>query len=1326
VEFRGTVRFEVRRKLGAGGFGTVYEAFDRERESRVALKTLHESDATALYRFKHEFRALADVHHPNLVTLYELFQTDEHFFFTMELVVGQRLLDYVRRSQVTATSPTGRVGDRVGEQGPEGAAPAGGAGAVAVAEAAFDEARLRSAIGQLAMAVQALHDAGKVHRDIKPSNVLVTASGRAVLLDFGLATELRPHVLDMSAGLEVVGTLAYMAPEQVDPSIRAPASDWYGVGVILHEALAGKPPFPGTFHGVFEKQRREPPPPSAACRGVPADLDALAVDLLRIRPEDRPPGAEVLRRLGATLRVPVAPAAGAGPGAGVGAGVGAVAAAAARGPAAAPGPVDESFIGREREQDALARAFEASRRGRAVTVHVHGPSGMGKSALARHFVDSLLARGDTVVLAGRCYERESVPYKAVDSLMDGLCRFLMKLPAGEAEALLPRDVAPLARMFPVLGRVKRIAAIVARAPETPDRQELRRRGFLALRDLLGLLSARGPVVLFIDDLQWGDLDSALLLQDVLRPPDSPAILLVGCYRTEEAASSPFLRTYLAPPSPGRSQPVADVRVVEVGPLAPADATALARALLDPAGRGAAAGDGAAAAGARLAEAIARESGGNPFFVGELARHVQEAAAGGGPGQSTLSLNEVLAARVARLGPAPRLLLETVAVAGRPLPRVEAMEAAELDPEAREPAVLALRAARFVRTRLAGPGAEEEVLETAHDRIRESVVAGLAADRVAARHRRLAEVLEAAFRRATAASAAAPAGAAAPTGPAGKRAGGPDPETIAAHLRAAGDTLRAGEYAAIAAALAAASLAFDRAARLYRLALDPLPGDPATVQARRLALADALANAGRGAEAAAAYLETARGARERDALELERRAAEQLLRSGHLDQGLAVVRRVLEAANLKAASTPRGALVSVVARRAWLRVRGLGFKERKLADLPPAVVARLDAAWALSTSLGVVDTVRGADFQIRHLLLALDAGEPYRVARALALEVAYEATGGRRARRRTEVVAEAAEALARRVGEPQAMGLALTTAAIAAFLEGHFRRSVALADRADRILRDRCSNVAWELASGNLFGLWALYYLGELDIMTARQRALTLEADERGDLFAGTGLRAGATNAVWLVADDPETARAELDRAMAPWTDRHGYLVAHSYDLFARTQIDLYVGDAEAAFRRMRDGWAAIARSQLLRIRHMDLVMRHLRARTAIATARRLEAGDPERAARLDLAVADARRIARDGTFWARPLGRLIDAGVAALRGEKEAAVRDLGTAAAGFADAQMELFAAAARRLRGDLLGGEEGSTLKAEAAAYLERMKVADPARLVNLLAPGFDGAGP
>ena len=237
-EFNGTTRFVLKRRLGEGGMGVVWEALDRERLTPVALKTLRTLAPETLLRFKHEFRALQDLSHPNLVSLGELIEEDGQWFFTMELVRGESLLAWVRRD------------DR------------------------FDEPRLRAAFAQLATGLAALHARGLVHRDVKPSNVLVAEDGRVVVLDFGVVAEVSTH----EEGGGIVGTAAYMAPEQAAGGPVGAASDWYAFGAVLHQALTGMLPFSGRR---TSENDRELPPPRRWSAAVPEDLDALVRSLLR-------------------------------------------------------------------------------------------------------------------------------------------------------------------------------------------------------------------------------------------------------------------------------------------------------------------------------------------------------------------------------------------------------------------------------------------------------------------------------------------------------------------------------------------------------------------------------------------------------------------------------------------------------------------------------------------------------------------------------------------------------------------------------------------------------------------------------------------------------------------------------------------------------------------------------------------------------------------------------------------------------------------------------------------------------------------------------------
>ncbi|HEY0136726.1 MAG TPA: protein kinase, partial [Nannocystis sp.] len=578
----GGTRFRIRGRLGAGSMGVVYEAHDRERDEVVALKTLLHAEANALYRFKREFRALADIHHRNLVALHELLVDEQQCFFTMERVVGCTFLEYVRPEHGPATDdptfegldPEGDTGDlgdtRVPGDDPdevEESQPADSLADASLASdgsfvtdatlardlslgraslldaslepetpptraasedrptgGAVDLARLRNALGQLAEGVVALHQAGIVHRDLKPSNVMVTEDGRVVILDFGLATELtRPGAPEAEED-GLTGTAAYMAPEQVAHGRGVAASDWYAVGVMLYEALAGVRPYTGALLQVLlAKRQHDPPPLAQVAPHAPHDLAMLCEMLLRRDPATRPGDADVLRLLGRATRD-----------------------AGSSGSGQIPRGLDAPLVGRTAHLQALRDAFAATARGQAVTVYVHGPSGAGKSALVRGFLDELTGQDPRpVILSGRCYLRESVPYKALDPVVDSLSRFLNAMPEEQARVLMPRDLWALARLFPVMQTV--VDNLHGRGPAAAvlDQVELRRRAFAALRELLGRLADRRRVVITIDDLQWADADSSALLDGLLRPPDAPALLLLASFRSEEIDHQPFLRELLA-------------------------------------------------------------------------------------------------------------------------------------------------------------------------------------------------------------------------------------------------------------------------------------------------------------------------------------------------------------------------------------------------------------------------------------------------------------------------------------------------------------------------------------------------------------------------------------------------------------------------------------------------------------------------------------------------------------------------------------------------------------------------------------------------------------
>lgn len=1238
-------RFVIRRRIGAGGMGVVFEAYDRTRQQVVALKKLLEADSTGLYRFKKEFRSLADVAHPNLVPLYELIADGNEWFFTMELIEGVDFLRYVRSTAAEAFLSTDGSEDRptVRSEDTEPTLitpPQGGPErTVAIRRPSMPTVEwtaLRLAMRQLAEGIIALHNAGKLHRDLKPSNVLVRPNGHVVILDFGLVEELDPFQQQRS--VTFAGTPVYMAPEQIEQEPISTASDWYAVGVMLYEALTGILPFNGNLYTIMlQKQSATLESPRRLVGSVPDDLSDLCMALLARLPQQRPSGAEVLARLAGSIPSPTAA------------------------PAAPAAPRETVFVGRERELRDLWRAYSTVRNGGVATAIVRGRSGLGKSALVQHFLSELQQRDpEAVVLRGRCYQQESVPYKALDSLIDDLRHYMEKLTPLAMKAIVPMDIAMLARVFPVLEPLENVLRKRKRAVDVLDSQEVRRRAVAALREIFARLAETHPVVLFIDDVQWGDRDSAAVLAALLQPPETPPMLTILSRRSDESDPRSFTDEIQRLRDRNALGEVYDIAIHELS----LDESRQLAALL-----------GGPMADERL-QSIAREADGSPMFVGEMVRFV---SAMGGE-HAPADLDDLIRMRVAAMPPAEQQVLQMLAVAGQPLERN--VLHATVDDDIGN-AVLALRSEHMIRSRVING---HEALDASHDRFRESVLASMSEVDRRARHLRLAVALEDLGRR--------------------------DPEMLATHYAAAGEAWRAAQHAAAAASNAAEALAFDHAARLYRFALDLHPSIESADELR-IQLADALTRAARGYESAPIYLTAAETAEPSRALELRRRAAENLLRGGHMEQGLGVMDQVLAPVGMKLPATPRFALLRIVAERLWLKLRGLRFRERPLAGIPPELLLRIDVCWTVATGLARVDNIRAAFFQAIHLRLALKAGDPYRVVRALSLEAGYSAAGGGATSRRTTMLVQKTERHARQLNDPHLIGLSVLSQTFMTLYLGQFRAALAKGNEAERIFREECTGVAWEIDTTVSCSMCAMVYLGQLAELGPRLLALLRETEDRGDRYGGWTV-AGRPSIAWLAMDDVETAIRINESVIDRWTSER-FQSQHLFELFSSSQIDLYLGRPADAWDRMRNCWSAIRHSKILRVQFAHIEFLYTRARVGLAMA---ATGDVSTLAQVE---RDAAQIVSMRMAWALPLAQSIRAGARAVHGDQDGSRELLTAAVRNFEKAEMPLFAASARRRLGKLIGGDEGARLVVDADAWMRGQLVKTPERLVDVLTPGF-----
>ncbi|MEM9190463.1 MAG: protein kinase [Myxococcota bacterium] len=612
-------RFVIESLVGRGGMGCVYAAFDRKLETRVAIKTLRKIAPQRLALFKREFRALADVRHPGLVRPGELVEDVRQLFFTMELVEGVGVREYLKRQP----------------------------------------AQLESVILQLTDVLSWMHDRGLVHCDVKPANMLVTRGGRVVLLDFGVAQRLRGFEATANEGF---GTPAYMAPEQFEGVALTGACDFYALGVMLFEHFTGQLPFEGT-RSELRQQKVLARRPRTLAPQTSQTMDDLVYGLLAPRPGDRPNAQALRELLGGSL----------GP----------------QWDVESTDP-EEFFVGRTRELDLLGDALASVENGATVAVNIRGPSGIGKSALVRKFLRGVDSRA--LVLVGRCYERESLAFKGIESVMDAVAEALLALPP-DIQRGLRSDVRTVVRAFPSMASTLNVK---------PDSRPADRVELMAAVDrLFRALTDATPIVLFVDDLHWADGDGLVVLRTLFAErPDGRRLLL-----TTSRSSQWDL-------------PTVPVHSVELRPLTPIDVRHLVADL----------GHKKPLQTPDLMWLV-EQAQGHPMLVTELLRAKRSTGCE--------SVEQLLRQRIARLSIPARELLEILVVVGAPLERAVLQDAAGLGPAAFDRWLEEL----FMHTLVFSEGLSgAHKVEPSHDSVRETLSRMLSTFRVRRVHEEVLRTL----------------------------------------------------------------------------------------------------------------------------------------------------------------------------------------------------------------------------------------------------------------------------------------------------------------------------------------------------------------------------------------------------------------------------------------------------------------------------------------------------------------------------------------------------------------------------------------------------------
>jgi len=448
-------RFRLLEKIGSGGMGVVYKVFDNERNMEVALKVSYRNSGGALYHFKKEFRALTDIGHPNLLSLYEFFQSDERWFFTMEYVKGVDIFTFCH-----SRNPP-------------------------------DFGQVAQLFLQLSRGLSTLHENQKLHRDIKPSNVLVDSDGHLRILDFGLVADWNESAsMSKDSGPPrnsypgtYAGTPSYMSPEQLDRMYLNPASDWFAAGLLLGDLLMGKlPTDPTQQRNPIELEKL------TADKRIPLDL----IDLYRgLTSSDQNERLEQINRwLKKQHQAP-------------------------KNYISSTSGQHEIFVGRDTQ---LAQ-LDSVDRGLFSLCLISGYSGNGKSALIRALTKKLNSDNSTLILSSRCLPNESSQYPGLDGLVDDLASQIQLLPRKERVNLLPAGGALLAKIFPVLGTIFEIKPEQLAGSTLPvEPSQMRKSAVSALSQFFSNVAARFRLVACIDDFQWNGEQSLSLMRGIASVP----------------------------------------------------------------------------------------------------------------------------------------------------------------------------------------------------------------------------------------------------------------------------------------------------------------------------------------------------------------------------------------------------------------------------------------------------------------------------------------------------------------------------------------------------------------------------------------------------------------------------------------------------------------------------------------------------------------------------------------------------------------------------------------------------------------------------------------
>jgi eukaryotic-like serine/threonine-protein kinase len=660
-------RYRVKRFLGQGGRKHVYLSDDTATDTEVAVALFDTEGvgASIQARARREadaMRKLGD--HPHVVTVLDTGEDDGNPFIVSRYMPGGDV-------QSLLSAAGGRL----------------------------EVPRAVDIAADVTRALEHAHSRGIVHRDLKPANVWIDDDGRARLGDFGLATtEARARV----SGGTLVGTVAYLPPEQALGEAATPQSDLYSLGALLYEMLTGQPPFPGddAVSIISQHLHADPVPPSRHNPEVPEPLDDVVATLLAKRGEERPASAGDAREalVGSLEEQPAGPA------------------EEAREANPLEGLAGGVFVGREQELERLRESVDAALGGRGSLQLLVGEPGIGKTRAAEELATYARVSGARVYW-GRCREDEGAP---------------SYWPWVQAIRAYARDADPVALAWQLGGGAAEVAQLIPEVAEKldiepatgSDSEEARFRLFDSVTSLLLAAARDRPIAIVLDDLHWADEPSLLLLRFAARELGSSGLLILGTYRDVEL---------------GRHHPLARVLGEISGlegssriPLKGLSVGAVERYIEMTAGAPAPAG---------LAEAVQEQTDGNPFFVGEVVRLLaSEGKLSSGGTLSELEIpqgvREVVGRRLDRLSDETNAALRIAAVIGRDFDGDLVERVADLDREQ-----LMRSANEAIAERLVNDLGNER-FSFAHALVRDTLYEELSPAKRSALHERVGLALEA--------------------------------------------------------------------------------------------------------------------------------------------------------------------------------------------------------------------------------------------------------------------------------------------------------------------------------------------------------------------------------------------------------------------------------------------------------------------------------------------------------------------------------------------------------------------------------------------------------